>query len=266
MGAIQKAIQEVKYAIPVEILNEVFLKKEFGRTPLPVSLDTMIREKVVEPRVMADCNLLGGTQVELPLGGVNPDVIDRTKIVYRIPKSLTQNRTISRVLSITMGPASMMNSSYMGVEGYSQILDAAQGMMASQAGIPIVSTAYIRLIAENTVLVSDYLSLPRASYLRCYLENDDEYSQLNSMTYPHFCELVELAVKAYIFTNAIIPIGQAQLSGGMELGRFREIIDGYSDANQMYRDFIREKWTKVMLMDDPKSKERYLRQLTGGNN
>lgn len=266
MGAIQKAIQEAKFAIPHEILQEIFVKREFGQTPLPVSMDTMIREKVIDARVMVDCRLLGGTQVEIPLNSVTPEYLEPYKNIYRIPKSLTQNRTISRVLSVTIGQSTMMNTSYMGVEGYSQILEAAQGLMAAQQGIPIVSSASIRLIAENTVLVSDYLSLPRAAYLRCYLEADDEYSQLNDMTYPHFCNLVELAVKAYIYNRGKIRVGMGQLVGGMELGVFREIIDSYADANQMYKDFIKEVWTKVMVMDDTKSKERTLRLLTGGNN
>ncbi len=266
MGAIQKAIQEVRFSIPVEILNEVFLQKEFGRTPLPVSLDTMIREKVVGARVMVDCNLLGGTQVELPLNAVIPEQIAPYKIIYRIPKTLTQNRSISKVLSITIGQSTMFNTSYMGVEGYSQILEAAQGMVAAQQGIPIVSTAYIRLIAENTVLVSDYLSLPRAAYLRCFLEYDNEFSELPAMSYPVFCELVELAVKAYIYTNAVIKTGMGQLVGGMELGRYREIVDSYADANQQYKDMIRERWTKVLLLSDPRSKERSLRSIMGGNN
>ncbi|QVD49112.1 hypothetical protein LUCX_42 [Xanthomonas phage vB_XciM_LucasX] len=266
MGAIQKAIQEVKFDIPKEILQEVFVTREFGRTATPASLDAMIREKVITARVMEDCNLLGGTQVELPLVSVNPEMVDQYKLVYRIPMSLTQNRRISRVVALTIGQSTMMNSSYMGVEGYSQIMEASQGMMQAQAGIPVVSTAYVRLIAENTILVTDYMSLPRNAFLRCYLENDDEFSQLNPQTYPHFQKLVLLAVKAYIYTNAVIPMGMGQLVGGMELGRFREIVDSYSDANQMYADYIREVWTKVLYMNDPRSKERSLRWLVGGNN
>lgn len=265
MGAIQKAIQEVKFAIPEEILKEIFLKREFGNSPLPVSLDTMIREKVIDARVMVDCNLLGGTQVELPLAGVTPEQVDTYKTIYRIPMSLTQNRAISRVLSITISASTMLNSSYQGVEGYSQILEAAKGMMNAQAGIPVVSTASIRLIAENTVLVSDYLSLPRTSFLRCYLESDSEYSQLNAQTYPHFCHLVELAVKAYIYNRGRIRVGMGQLVGGMELGVFRETIESYADANELYKQFIKEVWTKVMVMDDPRSKERALRMMVGGN-
>lgn len=266
MGAIDKAIQDAKWEIPEEILQEIFLKREFGQQQLPVSLDTMIREKVIDARVMPDCRLLGGTQVELPLHGVTPEQVDIYKIVYRIPMSLTQNRRISRVLGLTIGQSTMMNTSYMGVEGYSQILEAAQGLMSAQSGIPIVSTAYIRLIAENTVLVSDYLSLPRASFLRCFLEQDDEYSSLNGPTYPHFSHLVELAIKAYIYNKGRIKIGMAQLVGGMELGVFRETVDSYSDANQMYKDYVKEVWTKVMLMDDVRSKERMLRMIVGGNN
>lgn len=266
MSAIDKAIQDAMWEIPEEILQEIFLKREFGQQVLPVSLHTMIREKVVNARVMPDCRLLGGTQVELPLHGVTPEQVDIYKIVYRIPMSLTQNRRISKVLGLTIGQSTMMNTSYMGVEGYSQILEAAQGMMNAQAGIPIVSTAYIRLIAENTVLVSDYLSLPRASFLRCFLEQDDEYSSLNSMTYPHFSHLVELAIKAYIYVKGRMKIGMGQLVGGMELGVFRETVDSYAEANQMYKEYVRDVWTKVMLMDDPRSKERALRMIVGGNN
>ncbi len=266
MGAIDKAIQDAKWEIPEEILQEIFLKREFGQQQLPVSLDTMIREKVIDARVMPDCKLVGGTQVELPLHGVTPEQVDMYKIVYRIPMSLTQNRRISRVLGLTIGQSTMMNTSYMGVEGYSQILEAAQGLMSAQAGIPIVSTAYIRLIAENTVLVSDYLSLPRASFLRCFLEQDDEFSTLSGPAQPHFSQLVEYAIKAYIYTKGRIRIGMGQLVGGMELGVFRETVDSYSDANQMYKEYFRDVFQKVMHMDDTRTKERMLRMIVGGNN
>lgn len=266
MGALQKAIQDVKFAIPREILEEVFIRKEFNRTPMPVSLDAMIREKVINERVIPDCNLAGGNMIEIPLDNVPAEQIDTARYIYRIPANLTQNRKISRVVSLTIGPSNTMNNSYMGVNGYSQILDAAQGMMNAQMGIPIVSTAYIRLVGDNVLLVSDVLSMPRTCFLRCYLEYDDEFNTLQPTTYRPFSKLVELATKAYIYNNQVIPTGMNRLVGGMELGRYREIVDSYSDANQMYLDYIDEVWQKVMFMDDRKGYERSLRLVTGGNN
>lgn len=266
MGALQKAIQDVKFAIPREILEEVFIKKEFNRTPMPVSLDAMIREKVINERVVPDCNLAGGNMIEIPLDNVPAEQIDTARYIYRIPANLTQNRKISRVVSLTIGPSNTMNNSYMGVNGYSQILDAAQGMMNAQMGIPIVSTAYIRLVGDNVLLVSDVLSMPRTCFLRCYLEYDDEFNTLQPTTYQQFSHLVELAVKAYVYVNQVIPTGMNRLIGGMELGRYREIIDSYSDANEMYKTYMTEEWRKVMYMDDRKGFERSLRLLTGGNN
>lgn len=269
MGAIQKAIREIKWAIPKEILEETFMAAEkqsrFGRRNTPISVDALIREKVINARVLEDCNLIGGTQVEIPLDNVPVEQVEVNRFIYRIPMNLTQNRPISKVLAIIFGPTSVANQNHAGMAGYSQIIEASQGMMNSHANIPVVSSAYIRLIAENVVLVSDYVSIPRRSYLSCILEYDDELSTMGRMTYPHFCKLVELAVKAYIYNHQIIPMGMGQLSGGMDLGRYREVVDGYADANQMYQEYLRDVWTKVSLMDDPKSKEKHMRMLVGGN-
>jgi len=269
MGVIQKAIRDVKWAIPKEVLEETFMASEarrsFGRRSTPISVDALIREKVINARVLEDCKLVGGTQVEIPLDNVPVEQVDVNRFIYRVPMAATQNRPISKVLSIIFGPTSVANQNHAGMAGYSQIIEATQGMLNSHANIPVVSSAYIRLIGENVVLVSDYVSIPRRSYLSCILEYDDELSTMGHMTYPHFSKLVELAVKAYIYNHQIIPMGMGQLSGGMDLGRYREIVDGFADANQMYQEYVRDIWTKVALMDDPKSRERHLRMLVGGN-
>lgn len=265
MNPIQKAIADVKFKIPLEILTAAFIHREFGKRPLPLTVDAMIRQKVIDERVRLDCDLVGGTEIAVPLTGVVPEYIDPYTVVYRIPKNLTQNRTISRVLSLGLGTGlaqNMLNSSY---NGYSPMLNAAQGVMSAMLPIPIVSTANIRLIAENTILVTENISLPANTFLRCYVENDTDFSQLRSTTYHKFTKLVELATKAYIYNTLTISIGQAQLSGGQELGRFREIVDGYADANELYETFLQEEWRKVAIMDDAMSRERHLRIIVGGN-
>ncbi|MOA51142.1 hypothetical protein D3C78_1742520 [compost metagenome] len=73
-----------------------------------------------------------------------------------------------------------------------------------------------------------------------------------------------LATKAYIFTNIALPMDQAELSGGMALGRFKEIVDGYADAYEQYEQYFEETWRKVAIFNDPEANKRHLKLLTGG--
>lgn len=265
MNPIQKAIADVKFKIPMEILTTAFIHREFGQRALPLTVDAMIRQKVIDERVRLDCDLVGGSEIAIPLGGVAPEYIDNTTMVFRIPKILTQGRSISRVISMGLGTGLAQNALNSSNNGYSPMLNAAQSVMSALMPIPIVSTANIRLIAENTILVTENISIPGNVFLRCYVENDNDFSQLRSTTYQKFTRLVELATKAYIYNTLTISIGQAQLSGGMEIGRFREIVDGYSDANELYDTYLEEVWRKVSIMDDAMSRERHLRMIIGGN-
>lgn len=265
MNPIQKAIIDIKFKIPAEILNAAFIGREFGQRALPVSLDSQIREKVIEAKVRLDCDLVGGVEVLIPLISVVQEFVDPYTVVMRIPKNLTQNKNISRVVSMNIGTGQLSGAATMGLEGYSQSLDAAAGVMASQAAIPIISTAYVQLIAENTILVTDNMALPNNVHLRCYLENDADFTQLRSTTYPKFSKLVELATKAYIYNVLTIPVGQGLLVGGIELGRFREILDSYADSAELYETYLEETWKKVNILDDGMSRERHLRMIIGGH-
>ena len=260
MDPIQKAIMDVKFKIPPQILETVFIRSIYGHRPLPVTIDSQICEQVINPRVLVDCDLVGGTQVVIPLTGLIPDYLDLTTIVYRIPKDRTQGRSITRTVSMEIGFGSMYGSAVSQAPyGYSVVADAADAMVNSHAPIPIVSTANIRLIAENTVLVTERATLPDNVGLRCYLEYDERLSLLRPTAYAAFSQMVELAVKAHIYNTTTVAIDAGQLSGGMTLGRFKEIVDGYADANEMYDTFISEKWRRILLMNDPTSRERHLR-------
>lgn len=264
MNPIQKAISEIRFKIPNDILQAAFVTRSFGQFPRPVSLETVIRERVIDARVMVDCNLTGGIETEIPLIGITPEHLEPGRLVYRIPKTLTQNRSITRTISLAYGSGSAMGTTQMGMQGYSQLLDAASGVMASHAAIPLISTAYVRLIAENTILVEDMTAMPRNVFLRCYVENDASMEQLRSMTYHKFTRLCELAVKSYIYNELVLKINQGQLSGGLEIGRFKEIVDSYADAEELYSNYLQDVWRRVAILDDQRSRERHLRLITGG--
>lgn len=263
---IQKAISEAKFQIPLEILQQAFAPiSVFGR-PTALNIDSIIREKVIDSRVRVDCDLVGGTQLDIPLKGIQPEQVPLPSgtpyswcLIYRIPKALTQNRTISRVmwLANTISPISgtYTYASYNG----SALTNAAMGVMQSQAPIPSMSTARVDLIAENTIMISDTNQWPYDCSLRCFVENDRDMSLLPPGAYRFFAQLCVYAIKAYIHNTLIIQINSAELQNGQELGRFKEVVDSYADANELYQEYLGSTWREVAAYADPVSARDWFR-------
>lgn len=265
MGPLAKAIDEVKFRIPRAILETVFIKRAQAWRVTPLSLDEHILNEVVRPRVLVDCNLVGGTEVFIPLDGVPVQRNNDYTSVYRIPKDKTQGRSIMSVLNITFSDPTKV-SSY-GVAAGSQnsiMMQAGQAVMDAMGSIPVTSTAYVQLIGENVVMVRDTVVLPANIYLRCVLANDENMAHLQLRSYREFAQLATLAVKAYIYNEYVITMDIGELHGGQQLGRFKEIIDGYADSEELYQTFLTEQWQKVALMNDRESYTRLLRLTMGG--
>lgn len=265
MGPLSKCIDEVKFRIPRAILEAVFIKRAQHWRLTPASLDEHILNEVVRPRVLVDCNLVGGTEVFIPLDGVPLERSNDYTTVYRIPKDKTQGRSIMSVLNITFSDPTKVSSYGVAAGAHNSIMmQAGQAVMDAMGNMPVTSTAYVQLIGENVVMVRDTVVLPANIYLRCLLENDENMSHLQLKSYRDFSKLVEYAVKAYIYNEYVIPMDMGELYGGQALGRFKEIIDSYADAEELYQDFLRDKWQKVSLMNDREQHTRFLRLMMGG--
>ena len=52
---------------------------------------------------------------------------------------------------------------------------------------------------------------------------------------------------------------KAQLYGGQELGAIKDVVDGYSDAEEQYQEFLETTWKKVSFMNDTNSAIRLIR-------
>ena len=267
MNPIDKALSDLRFKIPREVLEETFIRQPgFNNigTRTPVSLDYRIRQEVIDARVIPDCNLVGGTEVTIPLKDVLPQYLPDHKVVYRIPMSLTQNRKISRVYSLVYHQGGAPTHSNLWNNGGSAYLDAASGLLATNSPIPQVSNAEVQLIGENTVLVNMHQPPSPSLHLRCVVEADSEFSHLKPGSIPRFSKLVEYAVKAYIYINLDIRMGRSYLSGGQDLGRFRDVVEGYADANELYETFFDEVWRKTSLFSDDQAHKRHLKMVTGG--
>jgi hypothetical protein len=265
MNPVTYALQHIRWTIPADILQKTFLttNNRFG-TVAPISLDARIRSEVIESRVLQDCNLVGGTEVWIALERCPIQVVDDYVRVYRIPKSMTQNRTITSALSVSYGEGAIAGITSAYGSGGSALVDAAASVMASVSPIPVVASAYVSLIGENTVMIQDNIALPVNLYLRCWVENDANLNHIKPTSYIQFAKLVEYAVKAYVYINNQIPMDRAYIHAGAELGRFKDVVDSYSDANENYQTYLNEVWRRVALLNDPIASQRHLKMLLGG--
>lgn len=267
MQPIATALSEVKMRIPNQILREVFTDKSYNYRQVPVSIDEQMLNKVVRPRVLVLANIVGGTEVNVSLEGISPQPIDTYTAVYHIPKSRTNGCSIMSVLSIGYNNMNMQNTmSVLGSTNPYSITPVSMAQMAVQdsfSAIPSVSTARVELVGENMVVVKDLSNYASGTYLRCIIANDENLSNIKMRSIMAFCKMVELAIKSYIYNEYIITMDQAQLSGGQDLGRFKEIIEGYADSEELLQTFVLEKWQKIALMNDNTQMTRFLKLQIG---
>lgn len=268
MNPISKALTEVMFRIPREILKVVFLEPYQQYRDLPSDIQERIRYLVLQQRVLVDCNLVSGVETKIDLSDLPSEVVDDGyTTVFRIPKTKTNGRSILSVFDVTYGDLYNTQSGY-GVYSYtrtSPALQLANAAMEAHIRTPYVGTARVELIGENVVMVQDSIILPQNLYLRCSLENEENLSNIHARSYLVFAKLVELAVKAYIYNSYAIKLDMGELRAGVQVGKFKEIVEGYSDAETMYQEHLNEKWAKVAFMNDPESMRRFMSLMIGGN-
>jgi hypothetical protein len=268
MNAIQHSVNNIKYVVPRPILDKVFLPyNAFGRIYTSKNIDELIINNVIKARVLVDCNLIGGTSAVIPLEGLPYEKPDNISTAVRIPKDRTEGKSINSVLNVSfINPLAVSSlQSANRACGSTAVNAVSQALAQSFDTIPIVSTSRVQLIAENTILIRDNVILSSNCFLRCVLANDDELNNIPLRAYRHFSNLVEYAVKSYIYNEFIIELDQGVLQGGFNIGAFKNIIESYSDAEQNYKDYLREKWEVVSAMSDSQNYERFIGLIVGSN-
>jgi len=264
-GAIEKALMEIRFNIPPEILDLVFIKKAYYYRERPVNLDKEIVKKVIGPRVMVDCNLVGGTDYIVPLLDVHRQTTEEWMAVYRIPKVFTDNRSIVSILGVMyINPYMVSAPAGNNYAGWSHVMATSQAVLEAMSPIPNFSTTEVSLEGENTIVIRDARILPSRSFARCILSYDEYMSNINPRSFIAFAKLCIMAVKAYIYNNRVISMDRAEMSAGVSLGSIKDIIDEYKDANEMYYEYLNENVRKILFMNDDYQKRRFITKLVGG--
>lgn len=271
MTPIQFALMEVNSIIPREILELSFKPKQIFQYSHnqynPYSIDDRIRTEVIDARIRPRINLIGSKEIVIPLEGLQQRKEDNNVgWTMHIPKDRTGGRRITEVSYVIMGYtglAAMSTGTYGAnamIQGQSTDMyhQATKEMMENARPLNLTGTANVDLIAENTIYCEDYFTFG-SLYLRCKIDSDEEFSWIQGDSVAYFAQLVVLATKAYIYRNVDISLDKGRIEAGQDIGRFREIIDGYSDAQEMYNEFIDEKWKRIQRMSDTTKRRAMLR-------
>ena len=97
LNPVDKAIADAKFSIPMQILKRVFLNNVSVWSPRNTSIEEQIKALVL-PKVLADCDIMGGTKVYIQTSMLAREYTDQFTVIFHIPKSMTQGKTTPGVL------------------------------------------------------------------------------------------------------------------------------------------------------------------------
>lgn len=264
MNALMYAMNEVRNQIPYEVLYAAMTYGDDMQLINLSSLDDKVMNKVIRPRVMLAANVVGGIEHVIPLSGIRPTFSEQFYTVYQVPPDLIMDKQIVSVLSLSHMPL----SSYAQINGiagglsptvygsgnnrFSQSAVVNVSNRISNAVNPVVtmSTAHLELVSRNTIAVYAHFQSLGQFGVRVVLENDEQMNNIQPRSYGSFATLCVLATKAYIYNKLIVAMNSGYLSGGQELGTFKMIIDGYSEAQEQYQLYLNNVWTATAFMND----------------
>lgn len=273
MSNVTTIIQKIKRDIPKQVLEVAFLNGIGRNNRFASNLDWKIRNEIIDGWVLVDLNLMGAEEVNISLQHAEVTYDDQYRIVARIPKEVTAGRSIVQALALNYiynTPAGMVNNGFnnnsfnMSNCGNSPLLNSASKILRAASPAPILSSASVQLMGENVILITDYMGSVTQCSVTCRVSHDPELNNINPKALDHFAKLASYACKAWIYTNAIVPMDIGELLGGAELGRIKDIIDGYSDAHENYETYKEEVIHAVNFMNDEQRHGNYLRTLISG--
>lgn len=265
MNAISKALQEIRFNIPFEVLHIAFITNEpyvASPTNLIYSLDERIRSSVINSRVIVDCNMIGGDPVIVYLSKCSVNEILPGEFIVQVPKVVTGGRSIVAPLSVVSNFGHVNTATF----GYtSPLLSAANNMYNNLASDVPMQSSRLELIGDNVIMIKDPSIYLYNAALKCVLEYSPNMSSLHPRFILAFSKLCVLACKAYIYNTCLIKMDQAFLYGGHELNSATSVIEGYADAEQMYQEYIQTEFRKILYMNSGTNMSSYIRSMFGNN-
>ena len=270
--ALEAAYIRILSVIPSEILDAIFEPFRLG-----ISIEQCIYNKVVSSRVIKDLSITSGVPTVIALTEPMLErVVPESAVsfpyqtlfaVYRIPEEAREYRNLVQVVGLSfpyfqMGQFPFGANTQGGCAPVTTLQDLTDQSLAGASGM-INGTAkpIPELLEPDVVKLTPTAGAPMAGFswfLHCYLEYNKEFTNMNQSSIIPFSFLCLYAVQSYIYTYADLKIDKFYSFGGIEVGRMRQIIDSYADAEEKYNEEMKKiRYTASALNPTAKKKLIY---------
>lgn len=248
---IEYALNRLVMKIPRAILELTFFPAVDHKTTDATNLNERIRNLFIDPILMTDINNAGGVAVHLDIQQSWIAMLSPVVTVVNVPKNVTQNRRITSALNSSFG-VNMINNAAVGIANQgNQTLNGANRVFNSAKAPPYVGTPDVRVIGSNQLEIRNFVSIPVRIRGLIRIAYSRDFTELRPQYWKDFAELVEIAIKAYCYNNLLADMDRAFLQGGVEMGRITSKVEEWSDAQETYDDYLRERWNRILILNDP---------------
>jgi len=256
----QLVMVRVTMGIPKPILQAAIRKYNLDNKTT-YTITSFIQEVIMDKVVLPETNLSGGLVKTIPLraewmesmkgdhGGYAGD--DGPYSLFRIPPEARDNKPISNILSLQYPYNTYLgggvNSSDIGVGGYC-LVDQVDELLNSYTLSRPRNHPVARLLSGDLIKITPTQYAAQNWLLTCRIDFDSTFTNLHDHAVPILANLVLYATKQWIHTNLLIDIDRAWMETGQDIGTFKSIIEGYSDAAQQYQEEM-IKWRGVSWLE-----------------
>ncbi len=256
MDAFQIAMQDIFFYIPGEVLNAIF-----NPVANQMTIDECIKQKIILGKIMSDLNLVGGKLHQILLKAENAIycpppapysiLANGNYSLYRIPPEDREHRNIAAVIGIKY-PYNLtyyngIPSSFWPYSGGTQLDNLASATINSQTFATNITTP-TPYIKQGNIIQLDPPQMSHIDWvLECRLEWDGNFTSMENSAIKVFSDLVYMATRIYIYTQASIQADRIFLSGGQELNSIKEFIAEGKDYIERYKEKLDEFLGAVLI-------------------
>ena len=272
---ISKALMDIHYTIPKDILVLAF-----SNDPLcdrNSSIDELLRVKVIQYRVIPDCDIVGGQEIIVSLEGLLPRGGSVNSTVYHVPKERTNGRSIISVsevmpigistldggvgsgTTVTGGGGGAACGGYNGYPGYDSLTNAVQGMESTVTKRSPFLNARTDVIGENVILIRYQTTNLTIGAVRCHIQNEEDLTNIHPRSIIHFSNLCQLAVKSYIYTQLVNMVNKDIYNNQLNTNYISDYVNDLKDAEEQYQEYLKLTWEKVSVMNDTETYSKLIR-------
>jgi hypothetical protein len=242
MDTINHILKYIYLNIPEEILNYVF------KSDKNLSMDSIIKEKIIVDIVLRRCNLYTGKLKKILLKE-SYKIKTRSDIeflvyseysLYKIPPQARENKDILDVISVY--PSTEYASNIVGYDVTpNRASNVSEAVLDSITGDNIFITPDVKILDNNVILLTPPQPIVSTWIANCMLKYDEYFTNLSPNAIRYVEKLGLYATQQYIYNKLRVQLDKGFLIGGQELTAIKNVVDEYKDArnkfDQVFEDF-----------------------------